>query len=73
MSRPFSYNDENLTVIGNMLFVRFHNDYEIHPGVPQVTLPPEVVKRLCYTNNYLLTTSPSLSNKPPYTCGYHYF
>nr|DAO67560.1 MAG TPA: hypothetical protein [Caudoviricetes sp.] len=24
MSRPFSYNDENLTVIGNMLFIHHH-------------------------------------------------
>lgn len=43
MSRPFSYNDENLTVIGNILFVHFKSDYPLHPGVPYVTLPPEVV------------------------------
>lgn len=28
MSRPFSYNDENFTVIGNLLFVHFKYEDE---------------------------------------------
>lgn len=26
MSRPFSYNDENFTVIGNVLFLPYYNE-----------------------------------------------
>lgn len=46
MSRPFSYNDENFTVIGNMLF--------IHCKIPDVLpinslitiVPPEILSRM---------------------------
>lgn len=47
MSRPFSYNDENFTVIGNMLFIHilipegFTEDKDLI-----VDIPPEINKRL---------------------------
>lgn len=32
MSRPFSYNDESFTVIGNMLFIHICYKYLVFPG-----------------------------------------
>lgn len=47
MSRPFSYNDENFTVIGNLLFchIKITKDYKAHE--PIVELPPAIYDRLC--------------------------
>ena len=49
MSRPFSYNDENFTVIGNLLII--HVAYK---GAPKANdsickIPPEIAKRLKYS------------------------
>lgn len=51
MSRPFSYNDENFTVIGNLLFVHLYYKNNIKPNVPIIKVPPEIVKRLCSLTN----------------------
>ena len=51
MSRPFSYNDENFTVIGNILFVHFNDIRGREAGEPIIEVPPEIFKRLYgYTN-----------------------
>lgn len=51
MSRPFSYNDENFTVIGNILFVHFNDVLERKANEPIIEVPPEIFKRLYgYTN-----------------------
>ena len=46
MSRPFSYNDENFTVIGNMLFIRIIATEAIEPKTVVAVIPPEINKRL---------------------------
>ena len=51
MSRPFSYNDENFTVIGNILFVHFSDVLARKAKEPIIEVPPEIFKRLYgYTN-----------------------
>lgn len=57
MSRPFSYHDEDMDVIGNILFIHSHIPYATHPGVPMVRIPPEVLKRITETRNVAFVTS----------------
>lgn len=53
MSRPFSYNDENFTVIGNLLFCHFHINSPLKANNHIVALPPEIYKRLMFYENKL--------------------
>lgn len=48
MSRPFSYNDENFTVIGSLLIIHvpFNGELKVNDGICEV--PPEIIKRLKY-------------------------
>ena len=48
MSRPFSYNDENFTVIGNMLFIHIPYNGEAKPNQIICHIPPEINKRIPY-------------------------
>lgn len=57
MSRPFSYHDKDMDVIGNMLFIHAYIPYYIYPGVPICTIPPEVLKRIMETRNVAFVTS----------------
>ena len=57
MSRPFSYNDENFTVIGNMLFIHYHYNSNLFYGLEFLIIPPEIKKRLYHKENYLLMTN----------------
>lgn len=51
MSRPFSYNDENFTVIGNMLFVHIIDNKARKALELVVEIPPAIFERLkTYTN-----------------------
>ena len=51
MSRPFSYNDENFTVIGNLLFVHFASNKKYDAKEPVLEVPYEIYSRLItYTN-----------------------
>ena len=59
MSRPFSYNDEDMDVIGNILFIHAYIPYETHPGRPMCTIPPEVLKRITQTDNVAFVTNES--------------
>lgn len=45
MSRPFSYNDENFTVIGNVLFVHAYTK-PVKKNEKIVELPPKIYERL---------------------------
>lgn len=54
MSRPFSYNDENFTVIGNLLFCHFNCTAPLKENSHIVALPPEVYNRLMFFENRLL-------------------
>lgn len=53
MSRPFSYNDENFTVIGNLLFCHFHIISPLKANTHIVALPPEIYRRLMFYENKL--------------------
>lgn len=51
MSRPFSYNDENFTVIGNVLFVHVNYNGEAPVGTRLVEIPPSICDRLLTFSN----------------------
>lgn len=53
MSRPFSYNDENFTVIGNLLFIHFRDDNEHDKYEPVLLIPPSIYERMV-TNSFTL-------------------
>lgn len=42
MSRPFSYSDENFTVIGNVLFCHIKIKKAVMKTEPIVEIPPEI-------------------------------
>lgn len=46
MSRPFSYNDENFTVIGNILFFHIMMRDDIEYDSIIIEIPPEIYHRL---------------------------
>ena len=53
MSRPFSYNDENFTVIGNILFVHAHifpKSYAV--GDKLFAIPPAICDRMVTFNTF---------------------
>ena len=45
MSRPFSYNDENFTVIGNVLFCHIEVSH-VEPNSNIAEIPPAIYNRL---------------------------
>lgn len=51
MSRPFSYNDENFTVIGNLLFVHLCDSKEHKAGEPVIEIPPAIFSRMVTYSN----------------------
>jgi hypothetical protein len=51
LSRPFSYNDENFTVIGNILFVHFVDQKKRGANEPVIEVPYEIFRRLVSLNN----------------------
>ena len=54
MSRPFSYNDENFTVIGNVLFVHIIDNKARKKYEPVVEVPPAIFERLKTNTNTCL-------------------
>ena len=52
MSRPFSYNDEIFTVIGNILFIHIIFTEKVKANSVVAVIPPEINKRL-FTNTIL--------------------
>lgn len=48
MSRPFSYNDENFTVIGNLLIIHVAFSGDIKESTAICSVPPEIIKRNKY-------------------------
>jgi hypothetical protein len=48
MSRPFSYNDENFTVIGNVLFCHIKIRKAILKSEPIVEIPPEIYAHMLF-------------------------
>lgn len=55
MSRPFSYNDENFTVIGNVLFVHFKYEQAAEPGTILIEIPPAICDRLLFFSSFCMT------------------
>ena len=49
MSRPFSYSDENFTVIGNVLFCHIKITKPIPKTEPIIEIPPEIYARMLFT------------------------
>ena len=56
MSRPFSYNDENFTVIGNILFCHIMVTDYVHAQNSLIEVPPDIYKRMLNKSNCLITT-----------------
>ena len=55
MSRPFSYNDENFSVIGNLLFIHFRDDNKRVRDEPVLQIPPSIYERMV-TNSFILSS-----------------
>lgn len=55
MSRPFSYNDENFTVIGNVLFVHFKYEKAANPDTILIEIPPAICDRLLFFSTFGMT------------------
>nr|DAS20628.1 MAG TPA: hypothetical protein [Caudoviricetes sp.] len=55
MSRPFSYNDENFTVIGNVLYVHFKYEQAAEPGTMLIEIPPAICDRLLFFSSFGMT------------------
>lgn len=62
MSRPFSYNDENFTVIGNVLFVHIIDNKARKANEPVVEIPPAIFERLKTHTNLCLISYNNFSN-----------
>ena len=52
MSRPFSYNDENFTVIDNLLFIHFRDDNKHESNEPVLLIPQSIYERMV-TNSFI--------------------
>lgn len=48
MSRPFSYSDENFTVIGNVLFCHIKIKKAVLKTEPIVEIPPEIYDHMLF-------------------------
>ena len=57
MGRPFSYNDENFTVIGNLLFVHIHYLEQIMPDQPFMEIPPAIYSRMLTYGNMVIEST----------------
>ena len=56
MSRPFSYNDENFTVIGNILFCHIMVTKNLNADDNLlIEIPPDIYKRMLNKSNYLMS------------------
>lgn len=62
MSRPFSYNDENFTVIGNVLFVHIIDNKAMKAFEPVVEVPPAIFERMKTYTNYCFPSSKDSSD-----------
>ena len=58
MSRPFSYNDENFTVIGNVLFCHIKIKKRVLKTEPIVEIPPKILARMLFTTQKLNKVQP---------------
>ena len=54
MSRPFTYNDENFTVIGNLLFVHILDLKAHKANTPVIEVPPPIYSRMITYSNVVV-------------------
>lgn len=57
MSRPFSYSDENFTVIGNVLFCHIKISKRILKSEPIVYIPPEIYDHMLFRTQKFVKAS----------------
>lgn len=71
MSRPFSYNDENFTVIGNMLFghIKVPKGTSLEANNKIVEVPPELFNRMASFSNFAIPSRADEGGIPPGTLG----
>lgn len=69
MSRPFSYNDENFTVIGNVLFVHIIDNKARKSLEPVVEVPPAIFERLKTYINFCVMSYVDFSDAESATPG----
>lgn len=67
MSRPFSYNDENFTVIGNVLFCHIKLSLSVPSGEHIVEIPPAIYNRLLSTTCAMTRERFALNNYASYS------
>ena len=66
MSRPFSYNDENFTVIDNLLFIHFRDDKQRVANEPVLLIPPSIYERMVSNSfTFLAQLAGNKSNSAP--------
>lgn len=53
MSRPFSYNDENFTVNGNILSIHIKHEDAAKAGTRLIEIPPAIYDRLLFFQMYV--------------------
>lgn len=63
LSRPFSYNDENFTVIGNILFVHCVCNDAVANGGVICDVPPQIAARMV-TNNFAILSNTNTKSGP---------
>ena len=59
MSRPFSYNDENFTVIGNILFCHIMVTNKFDAKADIIEVPPDIYKRMLNKSNQFICSAVS--------------
>lgn len=62
MSRPFSYNDENFTVIGNVLFGHILLPGPVNAKEKICLIPPEIARRLIQFSAQGVSQTPNPSS-----------
>lgn len=62
MSRPFSYNSEHFTVIGNVLFVHIIDNKARKAFEPVVEIPPAILERMKTNTNFCISSCENLDD-----------
>lgn len=57
MSRPFSYNDENFTVIGNIVFFHIKITKKFNKNEDIIEIPQAIFERMCNKSNHTQLSS----------------
>ncbi len=64
MARPFSYNDENFTVIGNVLILHYICNGKYAVGEKIGDIPPAIYNRLKSYNNQAVLSNTNQAGGP---------